>query len=67
MRHLNRHRPKIDDVIDEIVVGDGSDPARYITTSFHEDATVAEVLDFARMWERDLGSMQRSSGSSPST
>jgi hypothetical protein len=67
MRYLNRHRPKIDDVIDEIVVGDGSDRARYITTSFHEDATVAEVLDFARMWERDLGPMQRSSGSSPST
>ena len=46
---------KIDDIIDEIVVGDGSDPRRYITTSFREDATLEEALDFARMWEQDLG------------
>ncbi|MGJ4939355.1 hypothetical protein ACQR1W_02190 [Bradyrhizobium sp. HKCCYLS1011] len=46
---------KIDDIIDEIVAGDGSDPGRYITTSFHEDATTEEVLEFARMWEMDRG------------
>lgn len=46
---------RIDDIIDEIVVGDGSDPARYITTSFHEDATIEEVMEFARMWEQDRG------------
>jgi len=44
---------KIDDIIDDIVVGDGSDPGRYITTSFHEDATIEEVLEFARMWKVD--------------
>ena len=46
---------KIDDIIDELVVGDGSDPGRYITTAFHEDATLEEVLEFARMWEVDRG------------
>lgn len=43
---------RIEDIIDEIVVGDGSDPSRFITTTFHTDETVEEVLDFVRSWER---------------
>ncbi len=46
---------KVDDIIDELVVGDASDPSRFITTSFHPDETLEEVMEFARMWERDLG------------
>jgi hypothetical protein len=46
---------KVDDMIDELVVGDASDSSRFITTSFHPDETLDEVIEFARMWERDLG------------
>ncbi|HZK81656.1 MAG TPA: hypothetical protein VFC46_11325 [Humisphaera sp.] len=44
---------KIDDLIDEIVVGDGSDRTRFIVTSFHENETVEEVLEFAQNWKKD--------------
>ena len=42
---------KIDDLIDELVVGDGSDRSRFINTTFHPKETVAEVMEFARRWE----------------
>lgn len=45
---------EIDDLIDELVVGDGSDSERFINTSFHPDATVEEVMEFARNWEEEL-------------
>lgn len=38
----------VEDVIDEIVVGDGSDPDRFILTSSHEHQSVEEALEFAR-------------------
>ena len=41
---------RIDDLIDEIVVGDASNDSRLITTSFHEDETLQEVLAFAADW-----------------
>jgi hypothetical protein len=44
---------KMDDLIDEIVVGDGSDRGRFVNTSFHENETVEDVLDFARSWKED--------------
>ena len=44
---------KMDDLIDEIVVGDGSDWSRFVVTSFHENETVEEVLEFARNWKKD--------------
>ncbi|MGO4713955.1 hypothetical protein [Bradyrhizobium sp. 2TAF24] len=50
-----RAASKVDDIIDELVVGDGSDPSRFITISFHPDETVEEVLEFARAWEREKG------------
>jgi len=36
---------RVDDIIDELVVGDGSDETRFILTSFHE----GESLDEANM------------------
>lgn len=39
---------RVEDIIDELVVGDGSDQTRFILTSFHEGKTVAEALEFAR-------------------
>jgi hypothetical protein len=44
---------KMDDLIDEIVVGDGSDGSRFVNTSFHESETVEDVLEFARSWKED--------------
>jgi hypothetical protein len=39
---------RVEDIIDELVVGDGSDQQRFILTSFHDGETVAEALEFAR-------------------
>ena len=38
----------IEDIIDEILVGDGSDETRQILTSSHEDETIKEALEFVR-------------------
>jgi hypothetical protein len=46
---------RMDDLIDEIVVGDGSDRSRVINTTFHAEEPVKEVLEFARSWKEELG------------
>ncbi len=38
----------VEDIVDELVVGDGSDPARFILTSSHPGESVEDVLEFAR-------------------
>lgn len=46
---------RIEDMIDELVVGDGSDDTRFVTTTAHSSETVEEVVEFAGLWgsERD--------------
>lgn len=44
---------KMDDLIDELVVGDGSDRSRFINTTFHANETVEEFMEFARSWEEE--------------
>ena len=39
---------KVHDIIDEIVVGNGSDSSRELLTSFHPDNTLVEVMEFAK-------------------
>lgn len=39
---------KIEDIIDDLVVGDGSDGRRYILTSSHPGQTVDDAISFAR-------------------
>jgi hypothetical protein len=39
---------KVEDIIDELVVGDGSDESRYILTSSHPGETIDEVVAFAK-------------------
>jgi hypothetical protein len=46
---------KIDDLILELVVGDGSDRSRFINTTFHTNETVEEVMEFAWIWEERQG------------
>ncbi|SDN34183.1 hypothetical protein [Afipia sp. GAS231] len=41
---------RIEDIIDELVVGDGSDRERFVATTSHSNETVEEVLEFAGIW-----------------
>ncbi len=39
---------RIENIIDELVVGDGSDSSRFILTSSHPGEELQEVVEFAR-------------------
>ena len=39
---------RVEDIIDELVVGDGSDQSRFILTSAHPGESVEEALEYAR-------------------
>jgi len=41
---------RIEDLIDWVIVGDGTDEHRHITTSSHPGETLEEVLEFAAFW-----------------
>jgi hypothetical protein len=43
----------VEDLIDELVVGDGSDPRRFLLTSSHPGESVEEALGFARQLAGD--------------
>lgn len=46
---------RIEDIIDELVVADGSDDTRFVATTSHSNETVEEVVEFTGFWndERD--------------
>ncbi|HTO63903.1 MAG TPA: hypothetical protein VMM15_21900 [Bradyrhizobium sp.] len=46
---------RVEDVIDELVVGDGSDPSRFLNTTSHPNESIAEVQAFAEAWTLDVG------------
>jgi hypothetical protein len=39
------------DLIDEMVVADGSDPDRFLMTSWHADETLDDAREFAAQYE----------------
>ena len=41
---------RIEDEIDGLIVGDGSDDSRFITTSSHPGETLDQVIEFATVW-----------------
>lgn len=41
---------KVEDVIDELVVGDGSDPTRFLNTTSHPNEHIDLVEEFAKAW-----------------
>jgi hypothetical protein len=43
---LGADAEKVHDLIDEVVVGDGSDESRFVMTSFHSDESLEQVLEF---------------------
>lgn len=45
---------RVEDVIDELVVGDGSDASRFLNTTSHPDESIAEVRAFAEAWTLDV-------------
>lgn len=40
----------VHDIIDDVIIGDGSDDSRFIVTSWHTDEPFDDVLEFAREW-----------------
>ena len=44
---------EIHDLIDEIILGDGSDDSRFIATSWHTGETLDEVVEFASEYDLD--------------
>jgi hypothetical protein len=52
-----------ENLIDDYVVGDGSDDARYILTAYHQGKSLQEALEFARSLTGEYeGEVQLSSG-----
>jgi hypothetical protein len=42
---------RIEDLIDEIVVADGSDPDRFVCTSSHPDEPFGDVVNMVECWD----------------
>jgi hypothetical protein len=45
---------RVEDVIDELVVGHGDDPSRFINTTSHPNCSIAEARAFAEYWTLDV-------------
>lgn len=45
---------RVEDVIDELVVNDGSDPSRFLNTTSHDDEPIDDVRKFAASWTLDV-------------
>ena len=46
---------KVEELIDEIVVGDGSDESRFVVTTSHCNESLEEVLDFVSCYPAGPG------------
>jgi hypothetical protein len=44
---------RLEGIIDEIVVGEGDDPSRFLCTTSHPDDPFEEVLNMAQTWEME--------------
>jgi len=42
---------KVENLIDELVVGDASDKSRFVMTSSHRDSSLDDVLDFVECYD----------------
>jgi hypothetical protein len=47
-----KDRAKLEDIIDELIVGDGTDPTRFFNTTSHD--SLEEALEFANSWTTDV-------------
>ncbi len=48
----------VEDAVDWLIIGDGSDHNRFIVTSYHKDRPLGDVIDFAREWPGIEGEVQ---------
>ena len=48
---------RIEDVIDELIVGDGSGTSRFITTTSHENEPMEEVVEFVQQCMGEEGQL----------
>jgi hypothetical protein len=46
---------RIEEIIDEILVGDGSDETRFLCTTSHPDELFEDVLNMVMIWEFERG------------
>lgn len=46
---------RLEYLIDEIVVGDGSDPDRFVCTTSHPDEPFDDVVNMVQCWELNRG------------
>jgi len=46
---------RVENIIDEIVVGDGNDETRFLCTSSHPDEPFEDVLNMVMTWEFERG------------
>jgi hypothetical protein len=46
---VGKDASEVHDLIDEIIVGDGSDASRFIMTSLHTTETLEEVIEFVKI------------------
>jgi len=44
---------KVEDIVDELIVGDGSNPHRFIVTTSHPGETIDDVIQFAESFATD--------------
>ncbi len=50
---------KIEDIIDELIVGNGSNSERFIVTTSHQDESLQDVVEFAESFSTDpVGKVQ---------
>jgi hypothetical protein len=50
---VGNHCARVEIVIDGLIVGDGSDPDRFFTTTSHPNQSIAEVRDVAELFSVD--------------
>ncbi len=46
---------RIEDIIDEIVVGDGSESDRFVCTTSHPDEPLSDVVNMVEYWDMERG------------
>lgn len=55
MAVVGENAAAVEDLIDDFIIGDGSDRSRFIVTSQHEGETLEEVMEFAAAFNASDG------------
>lgn len=55
---VGKNCKKIEDIIDELVVGDGSNDGRFLVSTAHPDGSIEEAIEFAKIFESEYEEIQ---------